>query len=294
MKTADDNGKLYGLADGAQYPEALATWVLEFSPEVRSLFEGLPEEEAGNAAPILFEIDDAHSEWVRHVDLMDRYRPCFTVVRSALDIDGLKIHFQRFLFADIGEGMQVLLRWFDPRSLPSIVDVSGKAASIELMHPITTWMYRGANSEWQYLAIDEHSHGDHVGQFSLSLDQRQLDALEKHDEPHALMSELSDLGLIDANQPYAIRYRDFLRRYDRAVQWGLTLRADLHAFCVASYQYGEAFDRQGDIPSAIRLAVAGEASLLQAFELVPAYIWRDLMRDVGSRAKPPDGQEADR
>ncbi|EJO60373.1 hypothetical protein BURMUCF1_A0486 [Burkholderia multivorans ATCC BAA-247] len=97
MKTADDNGKLYGLADGAQYPEALATWVLEFSPEVRSLFEGLPEEEAGHAAPILFEIDDAHSEWVRHVDLMDRYRPCFTVMRSALDIDGLKIHFQRFL-----------------------------------------------------------------------------------------------------------------------------------------------------------------------------------------------------
>ncbi|MDN7654135.1 DUF4123 domain-containing protein [Burkholderia multivorans] len=294
MKTADDNGKLYGLADGAHYPEALATWVLEFSPEVRSLFEGLPEEEAGNAAPILFEIDDAHSEWVRHVDLMDRYRPCFTVMRSALDIDGLKIHFQRFLFADIGEGMQVLLRWFDPRSLPSIVDVFGKAASIELMHPITTWMYRGANSEWQYLAIDDHSHGDHVGQFSLSLDQRQLDALEKHDEPHALMSELSDLGLIDANQPYAIGYRDFLRRYDRAIQWGLTLRADLHAFCVASYQYGEAFDRQGDIRSAIRLAVADEASLLQAFELVPAYIWRDLRRDVGSRAKPPDGQEDER
>ncbi|WP_423368193.1 DUF4123 domain-containing protein [Burkholderia sp. LMG 32019] len=294
MKTVDDNGKLYGLVDGAQYPEALAAWVLEFSPEVRSLFEGLPEEEAGNAAPILFEIDDAHSEWVRHIDQMDLYRPCFAVMRSALGIDELKIHIQRFLFADIGEGMQVLLRWFDPRSLPSIVDVVGKAVSVELTRPITTWMYRGGNSEWQYIAIEERSHVDDAGQFSLSLGQRQLDTLEKHDEPHALMSELSDLGLIDANQPYAIRYRDFLRRYGRAIQWGLALRADLHAFCVASYQYGEAFDRQGEIRSAIRSAVAGEASLLQEFELVPAYVWRDLMRDFEKHVKSLDEQEAEK
>ncbi|AOR72241.1 hypothetical protein BBJ41_23315 [Burkholderia stabilis] len=294
MKTVDGNGKLYGLVDGAQYPEALAIWVLEFSPEVRSLFEGLPEEEAGNAAPILFEIDDADSEWVRHIDQMDRYRPCFTVMRSALGIDELKIHIQRFLFADIGEGMQVLLRWFDPRSLPSIVGVAGQAVIVELTRPIATWMYRGGSSEWRYIAIDERLRIEDARQFSLSLSQRQLDTLEKHDEPHALMSELSDLGLIDANQPYAIRYRDLLHRYGRAIQWGLALRADLHAFCVASYQYGEAFDRQGEIRSAIRSAVAGEASLLQEFELVPSYVWRDLMRDFEKRAKSIDEQDAEK
>ncbi|MCL4630838.1 DUF4123 domain-containing protein [Burkholderia sp.] len=278
MKTVDDNGKLYGLVDGAQYPDALAVWVLEFSPEVRSIFEGLPEEEAGNAAPVLFQIDDVNSDWVRQIDQMDRYRPCFSVLRSVLNIDELKLHLQQFLFADIGDGIQVLLRWFDPRALPSILEVSGEAARVELMRPMTTWMYRGGNSEWQYVAIDERSHAEDAEEFSLSLSQPQLDRLERHDEPHAVMSELSDLGLIDANQPYAIRYRDFRRRYDRANQWGLDLRADIHAFCVASYQYGEKFDRQDEVRSAIRSTVASKTPLIQEFELVPAYVWRDLMR----------------
>ncbi|WP_321872835.1 DUF4123 domain-containing protein [Burkholderia ubonensis] len=294
MKTVDDNGKLYGLVDGAQYPEALAAWVLEFSPEVRSLFEGLPEEEAGNAAPILFEIDDVNSEWVRQIDQMDRYRPCFTVMRSVLNIDELKMHLQHFLFADIGEGMQVLLRWFDPRSLPSILDVWGKAAQVELTRPMATWMYRGGNSAWQYVEIDERSHAEDAGALSLSLSQQQLDELERHDEPHALVSELGDLGLIDVIQPYATRYQDFLRRYSRAIRWGLALRADRHAFCVASYQYGEQFDQQGVIRLAIRSSVTGKTSLLQEFELIPAYVWRDLRRDFQKHLKVLEEQDTEK
>ena len=284
MTIVDDNAKLYGLVDGAQYPESIATWVLEFSPEVRSLFEGLPEEEAGNAAPILFEIDDAKSEWVRQIDEMDRYRPCFTVVRSALSIDELKLHLQRFLFVDIGEGMEVLLRWFDPRSLPSILAVWGKAAQAALTRPLTIWMYRGGRSEWQYIGIDARAPAADAGEFPLSFSQQQLDELERHDEPHALMSELSDLGLIDGNQSYATRFQDFLRRYNRAGEWGLTSRADRHAFCVVSYQYGESFERHDEIRSAIRSSIASETPLVQSFEMIPAYVWRELIRRLEKKA----------
>ncbi len=291
MKTVNESGKLYGLVDGAQYPDALATWVLEFSPEVRSLFEGLPEEEAGNAAPILFEIDDAKSDWVRQIDQMDRYRPCFTVVRSALNIDELKTHLQRFLFVDIGEGMQVLLRWFDPRSLSSILEVWGKATQVVLTRPMAMWMYRGRHSEWQHVEIDERAAAAGTGEFPWFFSQQQLDELERHDDPHALMSELSDLGLIDANQSYATRYQDFLRRYNRAGEWGLTSRADRHAFCVASYQYGESFERLDEIRSAIRSSIASEAPLVQSFEMVPAYVWRELTRGLERRTKSLEKQD---
>ncbi|EDT05540.1 DUF4123 domain-containing protein [Burkholderia ambifaria] len=284
MTKMDDNGKLYGLVDGAQYPDSMATWVLEFSPEVRSLFEGLPEEEAGNAAPILFEIDNAKNDWVRQIDVMDRYRPCFTVVRSALSIDEFKLHLQRFLFVDIGEGMQVLLRWFDPRSLPSILEVWGKAARAELTRPMAMWMYRGGHPEWQRVEIDERASVVDAGEFPLSFSQQQLDELERHDEPHALMNEFSDLGLIDVSQSYATRYQDFLRRYNRAGEWGLTSRADRHAFCVASYQYGESFERHDEIRSTIRSSIASRTPLVQSFEMVPAYVWRELMRSLEKKA----------
>ncbi|MBN3839511.1 DUF4123 domain-containing protein [Burkholderia sp. Ac-20349] len=291
MTIVDDNAKLYGLVDGAQYPDSIATWVLEFSPEVRSLFEGLPEEEAGNSAPILFEIDDAKSEWVRHIDELDRYRPCFTVVRSALSIDELTLHLQRFLFVDIGEGMQALLRWFDPRSLPSILEVWGKAAQAELTRPLTMWMYRGGRSEWQHVGIDARASAADAGEFPRFLSQRQLDDLERHDEPHALMSELSDLGLIDTSQSYATRYQNFLRRYNRAGEWALTSRADRHAFCMGSYQYGESFDRHDEIRAAIRSSVASRAPLVQSFDMVPAYVWRELMCSHEKKAKALQEQE---
>lgn len=291
MTIVDDNAKLYGLVDGAQYPDSIATWVLEFSSEVRSLFEGLPEEEAGNSAPILFEIDDAKSEWVRHIDELDRYRPCFTVVRSALSIDELKLHLQRFLFVDIGEGMQALLRWFDPRSLPSILEVWGKAAPAELTRPLTMWMYRGGRSEWQHVGIDARALAADAGEIPLSFSQQQLDELERHDEPHALMSELSDLGLIDGNQSYATRFKDFLRGYKRAGELGLISRADRHAFCVASYQYGESFERQDEVRAAIRSSVASGAPLVQSFDMVPAYVWRELMRSHEKKAKALQEQE---
>jgi Domain of unknown function (DUF4123) len=277
MSTVQGPETLYGLVDGAQYPEALAPWVLEYSPEVRSLFEGLPEEEAGNAAPILFEIDDVNSEWVCQIDHMDRYRPCFTVLRSVLSIDELKTHMQRFLFAEIGDDMQVLLRLFDPRSLPSILDVCGKEMRAELTRPMAMWIYRGGHSEWQHVEIDERSHIIvDAGQAPVSLSHQQLDELEHRDEPYALVSELGELGLIDEAEPYATRYQDFLRRYDRAVKWGLASRADRHAFCVASYQYGEPFDQQDAIQFAIRSSVTSKTPLLQQFETVPAYVWRKL------------------
>ncbi|AWV03726.1 DUF4123 domain-containing protein [Burkholderia sp. JP2-270] len=283
MSTVQHPEKLYGLVDGAQYPEALAPWVLEYSPEVRSLFEGLPEEEAGNAAPILFEIDDADSEWARQIDHMDRYRPCLTVIRSALRIDELNAHLQRSLFADIGDGMQVLLRLFDPRSLPSILDVCGKEVRAGITYPMSMWMYRGGHMEWQRVEIDERRHGVDVEQVDVSLEQQQLDELEQRDEPYALVGEMVDLGLIDETQPYAVSYQDFLRRYNRAVDWGLASRADRHAFCVASYRYGESFDQQDEIRFAIRSSVTGKTPLVQQFERVPGYIWRKLNDDSEKR-----------
>lgn len=282
MSTVQRPEKLYGLVDGAQYPEALAPWVLEYSPEVRSLFEGLPEDEAGNAAPILFEIDDADSEWARQIDRMDRYRPCLTVMRSALRIDELNAHLQRFLFADIGDDMQVLLRLFDPRSLPSILDVCGKEVRAGITYPMSMWMYRGGHMEWQRIAIEERGHDVDAEQAGVSLEQQQLDELEQRDEPYALMGEMVELGLIDEMQPYAASYQDFLRRYNRAVDWGLVSRADRHAFCVTSYQYGELFDQQDEIRFAIRSSVTGKTPLVQQLELIPGYIWRNLRRKFGS------------
>jgi hypothetical protein len=86
------------------------------------------------------------------------------------------------------------------------------------------------------------------------------------------------------SQSYATRYQDFLRRYNRAGEWGLTSRADRHAFCVASYQYGESFERHDEIRSTIRSSIASRTPLVQSFEMVPAYVWRELMRSLEKKA----------
>jgi len=291
MSTMQDKGTLYGLVDGAQYPEALAPWVMEFAPEVRSLFEGLPEEEAGYAVPLLFEIDASESEWVQQIDQMDRYRPCFTVIRSTATIDELKTHLQRFLFADIGEGMQVLLRLFDPRSLPAILDVCGPQMRLQLTRPMTLWMYRGSHHEWQRVEMATEQGEGSGEQSPVALSQQQLDELEQRDEPHGIAGELCELGWIDETQPYATRQVEFLRRYGRALKWGLVSRADRHAFCVASYRYGEVFDRHGAIQSAIRSAVAEQTPLAQRFEQIPKDVWQKLEADSERRRKELEQQE---
>lgn len=289
MTIQQGNETLYGLVDGAQYPDAISVWVLEFSPEVRSLFEGMPEEEAGDAAPILFEIDNAEAEWIRQIDEMDQYRPCFTVLRSSLTIDSLKAHLQDFLFADIGEGMVVLMRFFDPRSLPSLLDTVGEDVRSALTSPMSTWLYRGGHTEWQHVEISENFRTD-AEPVAITLTQRQLDQLEQRDEPHTLISEFVGLGLLDEAQPYANRYQDFIRRYNRAVQWGLTSWQDRHAFCVASYQYDEQFDQQGFVQAAIRTSAAGKKALFEQFDQIPDQTWQQLKEANRIRASKLDEQ----
>lgn len=271
-----DNGRLYGLIDGAQYPEAVAPWVFAFSPEVRSLFEGLPEEDAGNAAPLLFEIDNLHAEWMRQIDQMDQYRPCLTVLRSPLAIDDLKTHLQRFLFADIGDGMVVLLRFFDPRTLPSLLATLSEDLRAALTAPILAWLYRGGVCAWQHVEIGENHRSQSIEPPTVSLTSAQLDQLEQCDEPYTLMSELSRLNLFDDAQPYATKFQDFVRRYNRAVQWGLSSRLDRQMYCVASYQYGEQFDQTGFIQGAILASAAGKRPLAESFGEISDQAWQHI------------------
>ncbi|WP_233235290.1 DUF4123 domain-containing protein [Bordetella sp. LUAb4] len=272
MNTSETE-RLFGLLDGAQYPKGLADLVRKHSSEVCFLFEGFPEREAGDSGPILFAIDDLSKEWVAQIDLVDLHRPCFSVLRSALAIDALQRHLQRFLFADIGEGIEVLLRFYDPRSLPSILTVLDVQWYATLVRPVTKWVYRGCHQTWQEVPLDCGNETPAPAKLPLSLSQAQLDDLERFDEPHRILSELCDQETITAEEPYADRYLDFRRRYDRAVAFGLSPEASRKTFCSMSYMRGEHFYQHDEIRSAILSSVRQGVLLAPELYSIPESVW---------------------
>ncbi|KVC55404.1 DUF4123 domain-containing protein [Burkholderia stagnalis] len=270
--------KLYGLLDGARYPEALGPFVLEFASEVRSLFDGLPEEEAGYAAPFLVQIDDASADWVKQIDTMDQFNPCMTLIRSKHEIDGLCAHLRCFLIADIGDDMTALVRYFDPRVLPALLDVWDRRVLALLTSPMETWLYRGHASEWIKVNVEGLKGFSSPEPIAITLSAEQIDELERRCDLDAVVETLTDLGEMDADTPYADRYGALEPMYRRALRWGLANTRDRMTFCSFCLRYGSAFDQQSHVKDVIEMAVRESCPLEDLLQTLPQYVWERLSR----------------
>ncbi|CAG9242620.1 conserved hypothetical protein [Burkholderia diffusa] len=272
----EKRARLFALIDGAAAPEQLQALREHAGLEFTNVYEGLPEAGSGLASLFLTPVPDPDAAWVTELDRIDRQSPCLSLVWGRVPVDQLAVHLRAFLFADIGDGVLAMVRFFDPRNTGAVFRVWGKQIFDIFMAPIDRWMYRGRHADWQRVENDA-LHGTRICRSILiELEQNDVDVLTAHCEPDGLLGVLVDAGLVDGASPYLERFSDFMLRYERASHWKLTEPVDKLGFCRHAYLYGTEFDRHPAIAEALGACRRSGASFQSAIEAVPRHAWNDL------------------
>ncbi|WP_321800308.1 DUF4123 domain-containing protein [Burkholderia sp. BCC1988] len=269
--------RLLCLIDAGASPALIYPLLEKSGADFRSVYSGLPEEELGPASLFLAPITDTEADWVVELDRIDRQSPCLSLVWSRVEPQTLVAHLQAFLFADIGDGMTAMVRYFDPRITDAVFKVWGDQIGGIFMGPIERWMYRGRHEHWQRIENDSLTGARICRSIRIELEQSDVDALCAHTEPDELLASLVETGLADLGGSYLERFNDFLPRYQRAVQWGFSEPADRFAFCHHSYLYGSDFDHHRCIYDALAGREKGK-SFGSVMDTVPRHVWDELKR----------------
>ena len=266
--------RLFGLVDAASAPDKIYPLLQKSGAGFRSVYAGLPEDEVGEASLFLVPVDDISADWVVALDKIDLQSPCLSFMLSRADTGSLARHLQAFLFADIGDNMTAMIRFFDPRNTHAVLGVWDAPTRRMFAGPISRWMCRGRDEGWRDV-WDDSSGGACIREpVPIHLNQPAIDALMAHTEPDELLATLIDIGVVDGSVPYAKRFADFSPRYQRAQQWGLTEAADRLVFCSHSYRYGREFDDDSRVRNAL-MNHKGTA-LAVTFAQIPSSVWEGI------------------
>ncbi|SDC85749.1 DUF4123 domain-containing protein [Paraburkholderia lycopersici] len=270
--------RLLGLIDAAVCPPKVEPLLKKSGAQYCSVFAGLPEENLGAASLFLVSIGDTETDWVTELDRLDLYTPCLSLIWSRVDMETLATHLQAFLFADIGDNMTAMVRFFDPRCTDAVFRVWGEKILSMFMGPIERWMYRGRHKDWQRVQNDSLTGARICRSILIRLDQADVDALTAHTEPDEILSALLQTGEIDGELPYLARLDDFMPRYGQALQWGLTEPADRFLYCQYTYLYGIGFDRHWLVNDRlVGRRLSGE-SFASAINQIPAAVLEEIER----------------
>ena len=286
----------YMLADGAQFPDRIAPLLKSASDlEWRAVYAGTNDEAIGDAGIFLITItqwgvDPLHGL----LEKMDREAPCLIVMRSVLHIDPLVKHLQAFLTAEIGEGMTSLIRYFDPRNLHEMVRIWDQQTRQHFLSPFISLHYRGHHEDWQHIDGLAGQHGARSQQAPAApivMNQAQQDQLIQHGEPDMILNMLVESRYLPGDQPYLVRYQDFLPRYQRGRAWRLSEFADLYHYCCLSYEFGLYFDCHPMITPALHRHIDGQQPMNNFQRQIPNQVWLELKAQ--QLANEPEGQASD-
>ncbi|CAD6547235.1 DUF4123 domain-containing protein [Paraburkholderia metrosideri] len=275
---------LYAVVDAAARPERIYPLLQQSGKAFRSAYAGLPEEALGPASLFVIPVDDTGAEWFRELDRIDLYSPCLSMVWSYVDLDSLVTHLQAFLFADIGDNMTALVRFFDPRNTGAVFGIWGEQIRSIFMSPIERWMYRGRHRDTQSITNDAPASQRTFRSILIQFDQADIDALMAHTEPDELLATLIETDIVDGKPAYCERFADFLPRYQQAIRWDLTEPADRLVFCQHTYRYGMSFDRNPEIQNLLSGHKATGESLGVAIKRISGSVWEQIeyTRDFGT------------
>ncbi|WP_321964437.1 DUF4123 domain-containing protein [Paraburkholderia sp. J7] len=268
--------RMYALVDGAASPGKIQPLLEQSGAPFVSLYEGLPEQQAGAASLFLGRIDNPQAPWANELDLIDLYTPSLVLVWSRVDLPELAAHLRAFLFADIGEGATAMVRYFDPRNTRAVLHVWGEQLTNLFMAPLEQVSYRGRHEQWTTFRNSSREAGRTSRSVVIELSQQDIDALTAHTEPDELMASLIELGRIDEARPYRERFLDLEPRYKRAIDWGLVEARDRLGYCDYSYRFGIDFDTDTVVREALDARRRNAGTFEHAMTSVPARIWRAL------------------
>ena len=279
--------RLFGLVDAAARPAEIHALLEKSGAEFQSVFAGLPEDALGPASLFLVPITDTEADWVVELDRIDLHSPCLSLVWSRVEMDPMIRHLQAFLFADIGDGMTALVRFFDPRNTGAVMRVWGDQIRNVFMGPIERWMYRGRHQDWQRIENDSLSGARISGSIMVHLEQPDIDALTAHTEPDELLATLIESGLADGEPSYLDRFANFAPRYQRAGEWGFTEASDRLTYCRHSYLDGADFDQHQWVRHALIACRTTGEPLSQALGTMPQYVRDELERKRDAQTGMP-------
>ena len=291
MTTEPNPVYIYALADGAQHPLLIGDLMRE-ATEHRNVYAGLPEEEAGDASLFLAHIADAGEPWLARLDELDLLAPCMTLIWSRIGIDALATHLRQFLIADLGDGLNAMVRYFDPRNLRTVMTLWGEETTHKLMEPILQWKYRGHDPEWKRLDGPLNGNQFETTPVAIAFDEQQVDDFMAHCEPDQMLAGLVEDGTVPGDGPYLPRFLDFVARYKRVAAWRLIEPADRLGYCQYSYRYGADFDQDPDVYRALEQRMHEGCSFNACMAHVPDYVWkRVLARQADQQAERNDDKK---
>ncbi|WP_321817023.1 MULTISPECIES: DUF4123 domain-containing protein [unclassified Paraburkholderia] len=277
--------QLFALIDGAASPGRIHVLLEESGAEFKSVFEGLPEEALGPASVFLARVDDRDASWFDELDHIDLYSPCLSLVWSSYDIDDVSTHLRAFLFADIGDGMRGLVRYFDPRNTSAILSVWGEQIAGMFIAPFDRWRYRGHHESWCTIDNEAEEPGRICKSVMIEFHQADLDALGAHTEADELLASLIQIGVMPDDALYHTRYTDFLARYTRANEWGIADAVDRLNFCRHTCIYGLEFDDEPAVRAALQERRETGEAYLAVIGRLPSSVWDELKRAQATRER---------
>lgn len=276
LQTTSPPARLMGLIDAAVCPPRVVPLLERSGVPFRSVFAGLPEEELGPASLFLVPVSDTDADWFAELDQLDLQSPCLSLIWSRVEMDALVTHLQAFLFADIGDNMTAMVRFFDPRNTGVVFDAWGEQVRAMFMSPIEQWMYRGRHKAWQRIQNDSTSSARICRSVMVQLEQADIDVLTAHTEPDEILAALIESGDANGDRPYFDRFEDFIPRYHRAVQWGITEPGDRLVFCQYTYLYGIDFDRHQFVHDLLTRRQQSHELFGVAIARVPMNVWAEV------------------
>ncbi|WP_105133650.1 DUF4123 domain-containing protein [Burkholderia sp. BE12] len=276
LQTTPSQARLMGLVDAAVCPPKVEPLLRRAGVPFLSVFAGLPEEELGPASLFLVSVDDTKADWFVELDQLDRQSPCLSLISSRVEMDALVTHLQAFLFADIGDNMTAMVRFFDPRNTAAVFDTWGEQIRAMFMSPIEQWMYRGRHKEWQHIRNESMAIARICRSVMVQLEPADVNALTAHTEPDEILAALIESGNVDGERPYLDRFEDFIPRYLRAVKWGIGEPGDRFFFCQHTYMYGQDFDQHRFVHDLLIQRQQSDESFSVAITGVPAGVWAEI------------------
>ena len=233
---------MYCLADHAGMP-GLHLELLRRGLPWASLFEGTTEQGALSAAPLLFALPSPDGEgkerFLRWLAEHGTYTSSMLLLSSPAGLDALRSQLARRLHARITEGMDVLLRYFDPRVFESLVSVLDEQQSRTFLSPADCWWYPDRSGKLIYCQ-STYGHDAFVSPLYLEAAQEfaMLDASEIDVVEGRLRGLFPDLAI----RVNAAGREQFLRRQMAAAKaTGIESTNDVTLYCGLAILHGEQF-----------------------------------------------------
>ena len=236
-----------------------------------SLFQDSAQESALAAAPLLFPLvvqgERGQGQFLEWLAAHGTYTSTVLMLSSPAGLDTLCGRLARRMHARVSEGMDVLLRYFDPRVFEALLAVFDEEQGSAFLNPADCWWYLdrgGALLRQPSAYADEEMDSPIV--LSAAQEFALLDASEIDQVGAQLQSMLPDavLSIGLAQRPA------FLRRHMEAARLaGIAATHEVALYCGLALLYGEEFAQSSpwrELLAKVRTSPARFADLVAAQE----------------------------